>query len=203
MNDDSDHPKATKDALLDELESIQDLLLDNLKSDLLDHTVNSASSDFDELDDELDTAIPVLEDIVSASENDSDGDPDSLNLDDIFESHTINTDQIHADVATTGQDNHRGTDGTRQESVPLDAGNGEKLFCESIKEGSSNLPSPDEQTIATTENLQHDTAPQELEFLIQELVDEFIPLLEDRLRQRLAQCAPAVIRQLSEKHLKD
>ena len=39
----------------------------------------------------------------------------------------------------------------------------------------------------------------DIELLIQELVDDFIPTLEDKLRQRLSQCTPEVIRELAKK----
>lgn len=42
-----------------------------------------------------------------------------------------------------------------------------------------------------------------MDLLIQEIIDEFIPTIEDQLRQRLSQCSPAVIKQLAEKHLCD
>jgi len=38
-----------------------------------------------------------------------------------------------------------------------------------------------------------------LEIMIQEIVDDAIPVIEARLRERLSQCAPEVIRQLAEK----
>ena len=41
----------------------------------------------------------------------------------------------------------------------------------------------------------------DLTLLIQEIVDEFIPLAEDQLRQRLSQCSPQVIKQLAKKYL--
>jgi hypothetical protein len=44
--------------------------------------------------------------------------------------------------------------------------------------------------------------PIDLEFLIQDIVDEFIPQIEDQLRRRLSDCSAAVIQQLAEKHLK-
>lgn len=44
--------------------------------------------------------------------------------------------------------------------------------------------------------------PIDLEFLIQDIVDDFIPRIEDQLRRRLSACSAAVIQQLAEKHLK-
>lgn len=43
----------------------------------------------------------------------------------------------------------------------------------------------------------------DLDQLVQELVDEFIPVIESRLRQRLAHYPDDIIRQLAEKHLKN
>jgi hypothetical protein len=44
--------------------------------------------------------------------------------------------------------------------------------------------------------------PIDLDFLIQDIVDEFIPQIEDQLRRRLSACSATVIQQLAEKHLK-
>jgi hypothetical protein len=41
----------------------------------------------------------------------------------------------------------------------------------------------------------------DLDFLIQELVDEFIPQIEDQLRRRLSSCSASVIKGLADKHL--
>ncbi len=41
------------------------------------------------------------------------------------------------------------------------------------------------------------------ELMIQEIVDEFIPLIEASLRQQLSACTAEMIQQLAEKHLKD
>ena len=41
----------------------------------------------------------------------------------------------------------------------------------------------------------------ELDLLIQEIVDDFIPAIEDALRKKLSQCSADVIQQLAEKHL--
>ncbi|WP_276206919.1 hypothetical protein [Oceanicoccus sagamiensis] len=43
----------------------------------------------------------------------------------------------------------------------------------------------------------------DIDLLIQEIVDEFIPAIEDELRQRLSQCSPAVIKSLAQKHLSE
>lgn len=42
-----------------------------------------------------------------------------------------------------------------------------------------------------------------IDLLIEEIIDEFIPAIEDKLRQRLSQCYPAAINQLAEKLRKD
>lgn len=41
----------------------------------------------------------------------------------------------------------------------------------------------------------------QLDLLVQEIVDEFIPVIEDQLRQRLTACSPEILQQLAAKHL--
>lgn len=200
MNDDSGSSKATKNVLLGELESIQNLLLDNLTSDLVEDAEKTESLDFEELDDELDTAIPILEDIVSTVENDVDHiESDFLNLIDIFASGTISDDKV---IHVT-DDTLQPADSVAQnvESTDVVAQGDTTFNIDADDDLARHLPEIIDDREIGSPSL--DAADKKLEFLIQELVDEFIPLMEDRLRQRLSQCAPAIIRELSEKHLND
>ena len=55
---------------------------------------------------------------------------------------------------------------------------------------------PSVENTSSTSNEEYD-----LDLMIQELVDEFIPPIEAELRKRLSDCSPAVIIELAKKHL--
>lgn len=60
-------------------------------------------------------------------------------------------------------------------------------------------PEPAASPAPTTSNAA--TPAYDLDLMIQELVDEFIPPIEAALRKRLSECSPAVIVELAKKHL--
>mgnify|MGYP000058899769 CR=1 FL=1 len=60
---------------------------------------------------------------------------------------------------------------------------------------------PLQQTDTNAAELHPITNEMDVELLIQEIVDELIPTIEDQLRQRLSKCSTRIIQQLAAKHL--
>jgi len=199
-----DKPRVLKTDLLDELQSIKGLLVDedtviagnNFTFETLDDDIDDgifggepldpdAEREWDhqlgrdqelDLDRELDIDIPILDDVVVATQN-IDNAPGLLNIDEIFDRPATASFSTAADVSPpmaaqpTAEHRHNSTG-------PTASATGDRR-----EPGSSAPTSPD------------------LVFLIQELVDEFIPLIEDRLRSRLSELQPDILQELAEKHL--
>lgn len=63
---------------------------------------------------------------------------------------------------------------------------------------SSKPDNPHQESLSTAEP---GTEPVNLDFMIQEIVDELIPQIEDELRKRLSNCSATVIQQLAKQYL--
>ena len=117
--------------------------------------------------------IPLLNDVVTEQQEELP--PTLLDLDRIF------SDDLFEDIPAPDE----------QPPVYSKLDNGEEEQSEMFPVPNAKTETPSRKT-----NLQL-----ELDLVIQELVDEFIPLLEDRLRERLSALSPEIIQQLAEKHL--
>ncbi len=195
MDKDTLPPHTTKNDILDELESIQNLLVDEAGTEISDNEADPGILDFDELDDDLELDIPILDDVVTETlAEQSKTSPKLLNLDDIFDADAPS---ITADNSEAKNDHTQG----HYEDVALE--NTEHFrhsdFGSDISHPEADFNS--QPGVLVEETDQAKTADKQLEFIIQDLVDEFIPMMEDRLRQRLSQCEPEIIRQLSKKYL--
>lgn len=247
MNDKNDNTPSSKDAILDELESIKGLLDDS----------------FDD-DDELSIDIPILDDVVQHDDNASS--ESLLDLDQIFEEESItetlssavntepststindeivdfsddtfteleldnlefenvddieipsfklepqtdgveieNADSIESTNTTTNTspsdahdphlrhaDHHAQSDSGEPESLPIDEDQ-EDLFADE---------EPQDATANTAPSQDSNDDEPNLEFIIQDIVDEMIPHIEDELRQRLSSYSSETIKALAKKHL--
>ncbi|MEE8059312.1 MAG: hypothetical protein V3T17_15970 [Pseudomonadales bacterium] len=215
--------QTSADELLGQLESIKDLLEDANFADDLD-------IDIPILDDVVtgehnrDNNSSLL-DINRNFDEDDDGDKDSiltteLNLDNLDTNITIPSFKLSATLSNasptlkTAADNPLDnvtlpdTEPTASTGVEADLSahiddnspdyqreepQEEQQDQSAQKPPPDHLPSPKIQAI-TANNF-------DIDLLIQEIVDEFIPVLEDQLRQRLSDCSPLVLQQLAEKHL--
>lgn len=194
-----------KKALLGELESIIDILDD---SDPID---NKLFNDLDKHAESLQT-IPVLDDVVADTHGTPattlEASPSLLDLDRIFSDDEfpprLNNDTINNEESNYGGSDNKACDEVEQ---PQDSN-----ISRSEEEQSDMFPILEDSVTATINTLSnHSITPandarssnfnQDLNLLIQELVDEFIPELETRLREQLTELAPEVIRNLAEKHL--
>ena len=125
-----------------------------------------------DLDRELDINIPILDDVVTAQRDIADG---VFNLDPIFNPQPASVSSVEAN-----------------DSMPLAADVTYATASTAAASGNSldhNQPSAGK------------AVPPDIVFLIQELVDEFIPLIEDRLRSRLSELHPDILQDLAQKHL--
>ena len=192
MTDDtSKKPSNTsKDALLGELESIKDLL-DKYQDD---DTPDSSQ-------------VPILDDIVDKNHlpNENNNEPSLLNLDNIFgdgnffdEDDNQNDDDSamnfdHLDDLDELDLNINIPDFTLS-TAQTGAQDKESQKAEKLE----NFPADESVQTAT------DTTSSELDMnlLIQEVVDEFIPAIEAQLLKRLSQLGPETIQQLAKKYSK-
>ena len=179
MTDDSSKPpKASKEDLLGELESIKDLLDEN-----------------DSVD-QKDGNIPVLDDVFNHSQQYTPPEDAAklLNLDNIFE----DDDDV---LESQGNDSNSAIDFDNLDDFnELDIDIAIPDFTLStVETDADNQPaiSTDQQ-----QSQQEKPSPIDMELLIQEIVDEFIPSLEAQLRKRLSECSPEVIKQLANKYVK-
>jgi len=202
-----DKPRVLKTDLLHELQSIKGLLVDNepgdsfefetladefgdrafggepLKQDKELHLDGELDLDQEldmdreldlglDLDAELDIDIPILDDVVAATK-DEDSTGGLLNINEIFDRPPA------TDSSVTDESAPAGTYASLERQHDNPVTNNEKRS-----------PSPSAAAIAP-----------DMVFLIQELVDEFIPLIEDSLRSRLSELHPDILQELAEKHL--
>lgn len=79
---------------------------------------------------------------------------------------------------------------------------GATLRAEMGQAANAKMPSDAATARSSPDARYHSSQDFSIDLLIQELVDEFIPAVEDKLRQRLSECEPQVLRELAEKHLK-
>lgn len=194
MNFDDEKPKASKKDLLNELESIQELLIEEpgkannefLEFEDLEESESlfSPESNLDpdvgldldlDLEKDLELDIPILDDIVDqdkAPQYEKEDKPlksGLLDLDDIFENSP--TSLTVADTLNSIDENL-----ITSESLPAES---------------------------VTGGIKHEGKPDlNIDFLIQELVDEFIPVIEDQLRERLSKIQPDIILDMADKYLK-
>ena len=208
-------PKSPANDLMGELESIKELL-------------EGAGLDDLNMDDDLDIDIPILDDIVSDSPSSTPNQNASLlNLDSIFEDDDFGNDSaiidngsledpkaelnledldthiaIPAFKLTTGGSNEPAfKTNTEEPDLANDYidDNSPNDCLEEQQENTQAKPEtralPAQSPLTTDDDIN-------IDFLIQEIVDEFIPLIEDKLRQSLSQSSPELIRQLAKQHLK-
>ncbi len=206
-NEQSPPEKTSKTDLLDELESIKGLLDDDLDIDIpiLDDVVNNdpepdtQSHEAESLEDkpaELLDLNSIFDDEVDESPEESI--VDRLNLKDLNTNITIPDFKLDA-AAIENADSEAIPDDmmdTLEATTPLSPEDPdyeeeqEEMFAE------FEMAPPADESPALEEAV-------DMDLLIQEIVDEFIPTIEDQLRQRLTQCSPAVIKELAKKHLND
>ena len=161
-----------KKALLGELESIIDILDDN-------EQLSEELFDMDKHTDEL-MDIPLLNDVVD--EEPSNDSSSLFDLDRIFSDDDFGS-------------NIEATEPKKLEPSPIYS-----KLDNSDEEQSEMFPVPNDSPEASEKRQVN--LNQNLDLLIQELVDEFIPALENRLREQLSSLSPEIIQELAEKHLK-
>jgi hypothetical protein len=174
--------KTSTDELLNELESIKDILEEA------------------DLDDDLDINIPILEDVIADNNDSASDQPYSLNLSTIFDDED---DSLLSDFKLVVDS--AAADSKPQPSFTQTATSDEQPAALFSEVASLSMASSEIDHAATTEALstsRTNLTDLNLDLLIQEIVDEFIPLIEDQLRQHLAACSPQLIQQLAKKHLK-
>jgi hypothetical protein len=193
MNDNTCMPlKSSKEELLGELESIKGLL-DESTEELI----------FSQPQPSID--IPVLSDVISSEQ--SSGDVSQWQVSSEPTSSELNLDSMSDQELNAILDTELDlTDLDQHIDIPhftlLAASEEEQAYNEHQEEHSQTLTT---ELTATPEH----TAPKnihfetnfDLEFIIQEIVDESIPLIESQLRERLSACSPEMINQLAKKYV--
>lgn len=120
--------------------------------------------------------IPILEDSLALTSKPADSKESAFNLESIFE------ESLQAPMLPAA-DSGEAITSTREAPVTTD---------------SIAVPAQPSYTRPVQAKHQQQT-DFSLEIMIQEIVDDAIPVIEARLRERLSQCAPYIIRQLAEK----
>ncbi len=205
------------DNFLDELESIKDILEqsdieDELDIPILDDVIGSEASS---------STNSTPSDSESSSLKSSDDEADLIDIDSVFDDDEELDDKSALENADPEQTSLEG-DNPAESNLDFD-GLDTSLTIPSFKlsvthsDNSDEQAESDNQTLELTESpLEHiDVAPSQqqssfnasssdfdLDIVIQEIVDELIPVMEDQLRQRLSEQSPETIKQLAEKYLK-
>lgn len=208
MSTESNKSKASKSDLINELESIQNLLIedaDNSGEESESFDFEDLETDELDLDNDLDIDIPILDDVVQAEDvvdlaGVDNGEQNSrlLNLEDIFEE----TEPSLANNNVQGYSNETTDQQLHIHSEPEDpiteGPDAEGFAAEKIPLGTHQVTSDSEINLKD-EIIPKDNADLNIDFLIQELVDEFIPVIENQLRDRLSRIQPDIIRKLADK----
>jgi hypothetical protein len=127
--------------------------------------------------------IPTLDESVRVVSHPDRSHPPPLNLDAIFEQALPTPPTLTASPASTAPVTEPG-------NCEAPAG----VVALSVTE-----PEPATSYTRTAPGKRQPASDFSLELLIQEIVDDAIPMIEAQLREQLSQCAPDIIRQLAEK----
>ncbi|MGK0442791.1 MAG: hypothetical protein ACJA0N_002610 [Pseudohongiellaceae bacterium] len=211
--------RSPKKALLGELESIIDILDDNEK----------INDDFFEVDkpSEQRIKIPLLDDVVNNEEPNhsqeaEEEDANLFDLERIFSEESLLTAPSTENITTEEISLEATTPEAAIMSAPLlttpisetdaKSENSEEDQSEMFPVSeppflAQPIPPSDpadttvQSTAPSTVNGRQHNLHQDLDLIIQELVDEFVPVLESRLREQLSELPPGIIQELAEKHL--
>jgi hypothetical protein len=190
-NDASKPAKASKDALLGELESIKELL-DKYQDD--DPPAND---------------IPLLDDVVDqkiASEHKTEADQKLLDLDNIFG----DGDDMVLDQGEQLNNNSQAAEFDELEDLEdldeldIDINIPGFTLSTTVQEDEPFNASEAQETTQPANGATHEQSKTgqptiDVDLIVQEIVDEYIPTIEKQLRQRLSEYAPEALSQLVHK----
>ena len=199
-NDNSSCAKTSNNDLLDELESIKGLLDKerDVEISMLDDTVDNPAQIQAELASATEKNNSDLLDLISIFDDSEVSIVNRLNRKDLNTNSAIPDFKLDTSAADNADieliDDQPLSAYSELQTIPLSPEDPdyeeeqEEMFAE--HEMAPSCSSVDSPLVDNDLNI---------DLLIEEIIDEFIPAIEDKLRQRLSQCYPAAINQLAEK----